>query len=221
MARPWNDDIPDASLRLMRGTSGFLLACADALQAIGASGVTSSPVPSSARRRWLRAGFGAYLSLDLYRRDLWEPRLVSPAGVRSGEAEDWEHAVAIDREAFDPLWRLSELGLREAMAAAPRSGFLVTGDDGEVDGFSIVGTASGAGFLQRVAVRPALQGSGIGTTLVRASLAWSQTHGARAVLLNTQPDNGRAAAVYRAEGFRLLPGKLEVLRSPSAAAGPP
>ena len=32
------------------------------------------------------------------------------------------------------------------------------------------------------------------------------------MLLNTQPENHRAAALYRAEGFRLLPDRLEVLR---------
>ena len=31
------------------------------------------------------------------------------------------------------------------------------------------------------------------------------------MLLNTQPENQRAAALYRAEGFRLLPDRLEVL----------
>ena len=98
------------------------------------------------------------------------------------------------------------------MAPLPIESFLEVRSNGRVDGFAIVGAELGASYLQRVAVDPDAQGRGLGRSLVREAQRWAGGHGAHSMLLNTQPENHRAAALYRAEGFRLLPDRLEVLR---------
>jgi hypothetical protein len=52
-ARRWNDAVPDANLRLLRGGSGFLAACAQKLRDLGAPTVLSPPVSQSGRSMWL------------------------------------------------------------------------------------------------------------------------------------------------------------------------
>jgi ribosomal protein S18 acetylase RimI-like enzyme len=121
-------------------------------------------------------------------------------------------AAEIDRAAFEPPWRLEELGLREAYGSTTHRVFLTVGSNGRIDGFAIVGAELGAAYLQRVAVDPTEQGRGLGKSLVREAQRWAGRQGAHTMLLNTQPVNERAAALYRAEGFRLLPDRLEVLR---------
>ena len=212
-ARPWNSDIPDAALRLVRGSSAFLEACADHLVELGARGVASPPVLDSGRGVWERAGFGSHLRLDLYRCQL--PRNEQPPHpVTSPPEPSWGRAAEIDRAAFEPPWRLEELGLREAYGSTTHRVFLEVRNNGRIDGFAIVGAELGASYLQRVAVDPAAQSHGLGRSLVREAQRWAGRHGAHSMLLNTQPENQRAAALYRAEGFRMLPDRLEVLRRP-------
>ena len=69
-ARPWNADIPDAHLRLVRGGSEFLTACAEYLLDRGVSGVASPPLPEVSSGIWLSAGYEPHLVLDLYSREL-------------------------------------------------------------------------------------------------------------------------------------------------------
>ncbi len=211
-ARPWNRDVPDAALRLVRGSSAFLEACAEHLVDLGVTGVASPPVLDSGRGVWERAGFGSHLRLDLYRCHLPRSEDRPPHPVVAAAEPSWPRAAEIDRAAFEPPWRLEELGLREAFGSTTHRVFLVVGSNGRVDGFAIVGAELGAAYLQRVAVDPEAQGRGLGKSLVREAQRWANRHGAHSMLLNTQPENQRAAALYRAEGFRLLPDRLEVLR---------
>jgi ribosomal protein S18 acetylase RimI-like enzyme len=211
-ARPWNRDIPDAALRLVRGSSAFLEACTDHLIDLGVRGVASPPVLDSGRGVWERAGFGPHLRLDLYRCQLPRSDSRPPHAVAAPADACWDRAAEIDRAAFEPPWRLEELGLREAYGSTTHRVFLTVGSNGRIDGFAIVGAELGAAYLQRVAVDPIEQGRGLGKSLVREAQRWAGRHGAHTILLNTQPENQRAAALYRAEGFRLLPDRLEVLR---------
>ncbi len=213
-ARPWNRDVPDASLRLVRGSSGFLRLCADTIRSLGARSVASPPLHPGGTRMWARAGFQPYLELDLYQRAL-RPGPEPPShAVAVGCEVDWPEAVAIDRLSFSALWRLDDLGLQEARAATPSSQFLVvrTGE-GDMAGFAIVGCGSGTGYLQRVAVHPRWRGLGFGRSLVRAALQWAGGRGSSTMLLNTQTDNPPASGLYESEGFARLRERLQVLRS--------
>lgn len=212
-ARPWNDDIEDAQLRLICGGEGFIRTCADTLTEAGAVGVTTPPLAETGTGLWSRAGFRPWLLLHLYTRDLFREIAEPEQPIAAGSKADWSSAVDIDRAAFPEVWRLGELGLAEAKDATPRSTFLVAhAPDGTVAGFAIVGAGQAVAYLQRVAVAPRYQGEGFGRSLVRASLRWGRGHGGRTMLLNTQPDNDVAAKLYEVEGFERMPSFLEVLR---------
>lgn len=211
-ARPWNPDIPDAHLRLVRGNSDFLGACGDYLLSIGVSGVASPPLPEASFGIWLSAGFEPSLSLDLYSRELVGSLPKPSEAVTPGDERDWGLVVNIDQAAFPPLWRLDRDGLHEAMGATPHARLLLTRDNDRPTGFAIVGVGSIAGYLQRVAVHPDAARRGLGRSLVRAANHWARRKGARSIMLNTQPDNESAARLYVSEGFEKMLDQLTVLR---------
>lgn len=215
MARPWNDDFPGVQLRLVRGNKDFVADCAVELAA-GYGQVVTPPLPTQSQKLWKEAGFKPWLRLDLFSRDLHD-RIDPPVvAVDSGDPSDWETAIAIDRLAFEPTWRLGAAGLAESREATPRSSFLVSRRESGIVGFAIVGVAGSVSYLQRVAVHPQDHGVGIGRSLVRASLRWGQKHGASSMLLNTQPENNAAARLYMSEGFVRLSNGLDVLKFESA-----
>ncbi len=211
-ARPWNPDTPDAHLRLIRGSSVFLAACGEYLLDLGVSGVSSPPLPEVSSGIWLSAGYEPFLKLALYSRELVGALPAPKHEIETGGSHDWDPAVRIDREAFSPLWRLDEDGLREALGATPHSSLLLSSDGDRANGFAIVGVGSIAGYLQRVAVHPDFARQGIGRSLVRAANKWARRRGARSMMLNTQPENESAARLYLSEGFEKMLDQLTVLR---------
>ncbi|NIA23986.1 MAG: GNAT family N-acetyltransferase [Gammaproteobacteria bacterium] len=211
IARPWNRDVPDAHLTLIRGTADFLSECADHLRAMGVPSVASSPLPSSATRLWKEAGYRPFERLDVFARELTGDLPDPGITVDAERAQDWDAVERVDRSSFEPFWRLDAAGLREAFTAAPRS-VLLTARAPDLLGFSIVGVGSVAGYLQRIAVTPDAQGRGLGRSLVRASMQWAHRHGAREMLLNTLPNNDTASGLYVDEGFFQLDDHLDILR---------
>lgn len=211
-ARPWNADSTDAALRLVRGSSNFLAGCSTRLLDLGASGVTSPPLPEVSAGIWLTAGFEPYLALDLYSRELSGSQPEPSHAVTTQGGHDWKTIEVIDRAAFPPLWRLDQDGLREAMEATPHASFLLTHEAGRPTGFAIVGVGSIAGYLQRVAVHPAFARQGLGRSLVRAAHRWAKRRGARSMMLNTQPENDSAARLYVSEAYQKMHDQLTVLR---------
>ncbi len=211
-ARPWNDVSDGASLRLERGSHGFLTAAADHLLELGAAWVGSPPVDTSGRTVWERAGFAPYLTLDLYGFDLTRAVAEPALPVTDGAVGDLASAVEIDRLSFDDVWQLGSIGLAEARAATPHSTFLVTRHGKAVCGFAIVGVGGTVGYLQRLGVHPDARRGGHGRALLLASLRWCQRRGARQQLLNTQPGNDAAAGLYLTEGYSVREGALSVLR---------
>jgi ribosomal-protein-alanine N-acetyltransferase len=210
-ARPFNDDVPDASLRLERGSTAFLRRCSDWLLE-RAPVVFSGPLHQGSRRPWIDAGFQIDRTLALMERPLATPIEAPVTDVRPGRADEWVQAAELDRAAFDPDWRIGRAGLSEAASATPVSRFLVSSDGERMCGYAIAGVGFHLGYLQRVAVDPEVQGRGHGRSLVRASMAWARQRGARTMLLNTQHDNHGAAALYHSEGFEELPEFLTIMR---------
>jgi ribosomal protein S18 acetylase RimI-like enzyme len=209
-ARPWNDESTDAHLRLIRGSAEFLEAAAAAIP-VGHGTVLSPPLAAGSTTIWEEAGFRPHLVLDMFQRDLLARATPPTVPVMSGEEGEWDHAIQIDRAAFDPLWRLGATGLKEALNATPTSEFLtVRGETGTIVGFAIVGAGAAIGYLQRVAVDPAFARQGYGRALVRASLGWARQHGCRTMLLNTQPENEPAGRLYESEGFTRVAAGLVI-----------
>lgn len=215
-ARPWNDHVADAALRLDRGGPAMIGEATAWLHAHQVPSVMSPPLHRPATELWSEAGFGMYRTLHLFERDLSFAIDPPPVPVRAGRPDDWREVMEIDNQAFDPTWRVGRLGLADALAATLRSGYLVaTTEPDRVDGFAIVGVSGTGGYLQRIAVRPERQGERLGSSLLLASLAWARGEGAHTMILNTQPENGAAGRLYLRHHFEPLPDSLYIYRHQS------
>ncbi len=214
-ARPWNDRSPSvAALRLDRGGDRFLTACAGWLWERGVERILSPAMPDTQTGVWRRAGFSDHLELCIFERDLRHPVEDPVHDVVELTEPDMETLAEIDDQAFDPTWQVGRLGLVDAVEATPLAVVLGIVDVDRLVGFSIVGEMAGIAYLQRLAVSPDRARRGLGRSLVRASVGWARSAGARSMLLNTQPDNRAAAALYADEGFVGLTRRLCVLTLP-------
>jgi [ribosomal protein S18]-alanine N-acetyltransferase len=213
VARPWNQTTGHGALRLLRGNTSFL---ADATQwtALQADGSVFSPaLYLSATRIWKRVGFKAHLELIIMEKHLGdEPGPHGSETSRLSEQTDLRSLEAIDRLAFDDFWHMDQAGLAEALDATAHKTVFTHEIDGEVVGYSIVGTQLGVSFLQRIAVKPAYQGRQVGTNLLAASTKWAAASGASTMLLNVREENDVARAVYATNGFTETKNRLHVLR---------
>jgi ribosomal protein S18 acetylase RimI-like enzyme len=212
-ARPWNDLVPDAALRLVRGGSSFLELCSERLNELGAPYILSPPLPQSSRRPWESAGFVEFVPLAFMRHDLAEG-LPSPDHlVIAPPDHSIQDLLHIDHAAFDQFWRFDRFGMAEAVAATTKTkSLLIRGPDGVPVAFAIVGFGHAMSYLQRLAVHPDWQGHQMGRSLIRAAVRTAQAAGSRAMMLNTQTDNDAAISLYTSEGFVTLPEPLAVLR---------
>jgi ribosomal protein S18 acetylase RimI-like enzyme len=100
----------------------------------------------------------------------------------------------------------SRLGVREMFAGKhgeflPWASFLAHGSAGEPLGGTIVLRASYGPLLASVHVDPAVQGGGIGTAVVVASVNALRARGEAVIVLNVTEGNGPAVAVYEHLGF--------------------
>lgn len=167
-------------------------------------------------------GFHEHEHLHLLRHDL--RRLpTEPPGIHTRRARrrDRNKVVAIDARAFDAFWTLDSRGLDDAIRATPSSRFRVTdGHRRAVTGYAVTGRAAGRGYLQRLAIAPDHQRTGIGRALVADALGWLRRGGAREAVVNTQAHNTGALALYRACGFVDEPEGLTVLALDLAAGRP-
>ncbi|MCB2223416.1 MAG: GNAT family N-acetyltransferase [Actinobacteria bacterium] len=212
-ARPWNDAVPLAHLRLQRGNAAFIAECVEAVAELGAPGVLSPPLPESAQRIWREAGFRPHAQLALLRLDLGAARAPDRLVVAGGPA-DLREALRIDAAAFDEFWRFDRHAMDEAVSSTRRAAIhVVRKAGGGLSGFAVTGVGVTIAYLQRLAVDPASQGKGVGRSLVRAAARWAAREGARSLMLNTQRDNVPAIGLYETEGFEVLSEPLAVLKA--------
>ena len=83
---------------------------------------------------------------------------------------------------------------------------------GRIIGYAVSGHTGDHGYLQRLAVDPDVQRSGIGAALVLDCLHWMRRAGVDRVSVNTQEANARAFALYERMGFVPVEPGLAVLR---------
>lgn len=133
--------------------------------------------------------------------------------VSRATRRDRPRVLALDDLAFAPFWRLGPLGLRDALDATPIRQFRATRSDTEpaVTGYAITGRAGDQGYLQRIAVHPAMRRLGIGHALVADAMHWLWRQGVTRSYVNTQLENGAALALYESFGFHILPTGLAVM----------
>lgn len=210
-ARPWNDEAPDAFMRLQRGRTEFLRAASETVSGMCGSGVFSPALFPSAMGIWTRAGYEEVGQLEVMERQLGADLPEPQRSVRVDPEPDWARVLEIDRVAFEGFWRMSIHGLTEALASTDQAAVLVVEDAGRVLGYAIAGSKWGIGYLQRVAVEPEAGGRGLGRDLVRASLRWARTSGARNLVLNVRPENERAKRLYHREGLTQATTNLRIL----------
>jgi ribosomal protein S18 acetylase RimI-like enzyme len=131
----------------------------------------------------------------------WAPVFVSVAEVLGRELSTLLHGTD---------WRAHQAGeVRAALRDAAKRVW-VAEDDGRVVGFvaaGVVDTARLIGEIAMVAVDPAAQRRGIGSSLTEHATAWLREQGMRVAVLGTGGDAGHEPArrVYERLGFRLFP----------------
>ncbi|GAB4546744.1 MAG: hypothetical protein OHK0023_06840 [Anaerolineae bacterium] len=115
---------------------------------------------------------------------------------------DWrsaEVATEIDHAAFDPLWRLPYSAIRQAARVA--ASFTLAELDGRAVGYQMTTLHGDTLHLARLAVRPSLQGSGIGGALLSEMLEAFKQRGVMHGTVNTQATNLRSRRLYMRYGF--------------------
>lgn len=204
---PWTADSAIAHLALgpnvLKPTVDGLRRLLDVLAADGYRGVTTTALRPPELPPFLQAGFTERERLTILHHDL-DAIPAPPVGaprLRRANRFDRERVLQIDNDAFSPGWRLDPPGLSDALSATPRSRYRVAMAP-ELCGYAVCGRTVDCGYLQRLAVDPSLQGSGIGSTLVIDALEWLRRRGARSALVNTQDGNHRALDLYHRLGFR-------------------
>ena len=127
----------------------------------------------------------------------------------------------IDGESFAAPWNLSAPAFRHACHATSEHRVIIARANdagGEMSGspigYVIVGRSAGQAYLQRLAVHPTHRRTGIARSLVWHASQWAGTRGAGSMLVNTEPINAAALALYHSLGFIKLPDPLVVLERP-------
>lgn len=130
--------------------------------------------------------------------------------IREANLNDMSDLAALEVEAFQPLWRHSERGLRLAYGRA--QSFEVAETEGRIVGFqySVEGKNRESAHLVRITVAKGLQHQGIGSALMASALDGFSRKGIRQVTLNTQVDNISSHRLYQRFGFHRMKDELPV-----------
>ena len=118
--------------------------------------------------------------------------------------------VQLDCAAFGVEWGLDHIALREALRATTMSEIFIVKRQ-EIEGVILVGASDNRGYIQRLAVHPRHQRSGIAATLLSTALAWLRTRNCEDTIVNTEFTNTAALNLYRKFGFTELPYHLTVM----------
>ena len=225
---PWRGDPRTAYVvaRYGRPSTWALACCVEQLGARGYDSVLTTALPAAEQAPYLANGFTVHERLHLLARPVdpvpEEQRHRARAasgpssrprrGARAWTAPPSPRSGDSTGRASTTLWpprRASATGWRGSAASV---------DD--LVGYAVTGRSGPRGYLQRLAVHPDAQRSGVGSALVVDALRWLRRWGAREVLVNTQEDNGAAIALYEQLGFRRQDEGLAVLQRPIARPGP-
>ncbi len=232
--RPWPNDPTVAHLvfldHLTTPSEATVAQATARARAQGAKTVRTSALFPRAADVVLSLGYVPVDALALLRLDLTAAPTTAARATAVGDhigtrpMRRWHlgRAAAIDVEAFGNLWGNSSASLREIRSATPAFRARVAGGGRRVTrsaipGFAISGAAGPNGYLQRIAVRPAAQRSGVGSALVSDAVEWMRGRQLTSVLVNTGIANAPALALYERFGFFRLSEQLVIAEHRFAA----
>lgn len=215
-AETWTDIVIAASSG--RGapaeTIGALLsATMPALRARGATGLMSLVASGWLKSALGENGFAETDRVVSYARDGRQvaPTAVGPAALRTAQPGDTDAVLALNADAFEPMWQYDEATTLTWFITSEHS--VIAESAGRPVGFALTSTAADGRHAQliRVAVHPDAQGRGIGRQLVVDAIRFASDSGATGLSLNTQASNAIARRLYGSLGFRVLPNPLSVM----------
>ena len=151
----------------------------------------------------INSGFTSRQSIVMLERDVQAPVEISlPAGfsIRAMLQYDLPAVAEVDAAAFEPLWQNSLPSLERAYPQAVLA--TVVELHGQVLGYQLSTRNPLGAHLARLAVRPELQGRGVGHALVADLIQQAERHAMYHLTVNTQSDNSSSLALYRRIGFR-------------------
>ncbi len=210
-----HDDIAYLAIGAQRPPSADTVdRCLRRLRTLGFTSVVTNALGLADTLPMVDAGFAVHERLHLLAHDLTDIPTVTHS-TRRARTADWPAVLELDHRAFQSFWQLDDESMTSAIEATPttRSRVVDAPADAGValSGYAITGRSARKGYLQRVAVDPAVHGRGVGRSVVADALRWLRRHRAETALVNTQYDNEAALALYRNCGFRDLPTGLCVM----------
>lgn len=214
--RPWRGRSDTAEVSAVPAgavvTPGLVLVAVERARHRGYDEVVTPALPRGEWRPYVDAGFSVREELHLLTHDLLDlpdrGAVEQRHHLRRVQRRHRERVLEVDGAAFDPFWRLDADALEDAVRATPSTRFRMERAGG---GYALTGRAGDRGYLQRLAVDPARQGTGLGSALVVDGLWWLRRWRVREALVNTQTGNERAVALYERLGFRRRTDGLAVL----------
>jgi GNAT superfamily N-acetyltransferase len=112
---------------------------------------------------------------------------------------------------------LNPLVWRYAIEDAGEGAMLWRDGEGRLAAFNMVHQSGAEGWMGPLAVRPQLQGSGLGRRIVQAAISWLERRGARIIGLETMPRTVENIGFYSGLGF--APGHLTISMVKELEAG--
>lgn len=147
-------------------------------------------------------GFACRQSIVMLERDGGIPAglaLPQEISMRAMMAFDLPAIAEVDASAFELLWQNTLPTLKRAYPQAVWA--TVAEMDGRVIGYQLSTRNSLGVHLARLAVRPDMQGKGLGYALVADLIQQAARRGITHLTVNTQSDNATSLALYERMGF--------------------
>ena len=214
--RMWNDEVDIHYFDKKRGGKYFLRKCAD--EAVYQNLIfNSSLVNSDQVDIWLKGGWSIARELCLYtylfNKPISNNTVEKFFEMKKFDEDIFEEIVLLDKDIFEPYWRSSTLSLFDTLRSCRETSLYTYKQGKGLLAYAIVGLTMRSSFLQRFAVHPNIQRSGLGSSMLENILEDMYKKKMISIKLNTQSDNVVAQNLYKNKGFSLSNQKLFVMES--------
>jgi ribosomal protein S18 acetylase RimI-like enzyme len=161
----------------------------------------------------ISSGFNCSQSIVMLERNGGNPpgnSLPAEISLRAMMPFDLDSVTKVDASAFDLLWRNTLPILERAYSQAAFATVAETG--GQVIGYQLSTRSPLGVHLARLAVRPDMQGKGLGAGLVDDLIQKTGQRGLSHLTVNTQSDNLASLALYQRMGFHEMGERYPVFQ---------